>query len=51
MNEFWIPVVLFIVTGFSAIAFFFFNHKNRDAIMNTVQKAMDTHDIKLTGAA
>ena len=42
MNEFWIPLVLFVVTGFSAIAFFFFNHKHRDAIMNTVQKAMDT---------
>ena len=43
MNEgLWIPVVLFIVTGFCTIAFFFFNHKNRDAIMNTVQKSMDT---------
>ena len=43
MNEgLWIPIVLFIVTGFCTIAFFYFNHKNRDAIMNTVQKAMDT---------
>jgi len=43
MNEgLWIPIVLFIVTGFCTIAFFFFNHKNRDAIMNTVQKSMDT---------
>lgn len=43
MNEgLWIPVVLFIVSGFCIIAFFFFNHKNRDAIMNTVQRAMDT---------
>jgi len=43
MNEgLWIPIVLFIVTGFCTVAFFFFNHKNRDAIMNTVQKSMDT---------
>jgi len=43
MNEgLWIPIVLFVVTGFCTIAFFFFNHKNRDAIMNTVQKSMDT---------
>ena len=43
MNEgLWIPVVLFIVTGFCTIGFFYFNHKNRDAIMMTVQKAMDT---------
>ena len=43
MNEgLWIPVVLFIVTGFCTIGFFYFNHKNRSAIMETVQKSMDT---------
>jgi hypothetical protein len=38
----WVPIVLFIVSGFCAIAFFHFNHKNRNAVMETVQKAMDT---------
>ena len=38
----WIPIVLFIVTGFCTIGFFYFNHKNRNAIMDTVQKSMDT---------
>jgi hypothetical protein len=43
MNEgLWIPVVLFIVTGFCTIGFLYFNHKNRNAIMETVQKSMDT---------
>ena len=38
----WIPIVLFIVSGFCAIAFFYFNHKNRSAVMETVQKSMET---------
>ena len=38
----WVPIVLFIVSGFCAIGFFHFNHKNRNAIMETVQKSMDT---------
>ena len=38
----WVPVVLFIVTGFCTIGFLYFNHKNRNAIMETVQKSMDT---------
>ena len=43
MNEgLWVPIVLFIVTGFCAIGFLYFNHKNRNAIMETVQKSMDT---------
>ena len=43
MNEgLWIPIVLFIVTGFCTVGFFYFNHKNRSAIMDTVQKSMDT---------
>ena len=43
MNEgLWIPIILFIVTGICTITFFYFNHKNRNAIMETVQKSMDT---------
>jgi Na+/melibiose symporter-like transporter len=43
MNEgLWVPIVLFIVSGFCAIAFFYFNHKNRNAVMETVQKSMET---------
>ena len=38
----WVPIVLFIVTGFCTMGFFYFNHKNRGAIMETVQKSMDT---------
>ena len=38
----WIPIVLFIVTGICTIGFLYFNHKNRNAIMDTVQKSMDT---------
>jgi hypothetical protein len=41
-HELWIPIVMFIVTGFCIIAFFYFNHKNRNSIMQTVQKSMDT---------
>lgn len=37
-----IPVTLFIVSGIVAISWFFFNHKNRNTIMDTVHKAMDT---------
>ena len=38
----WVPIVLFIVTGFCTIGFLYFNNKNRDAIMETVQKSMET---------
>lgn len=38
----WVPIVLFIVTGFCTIGFLYFNNKNRNAIMDTVQKSMDT---------
>jgi len=41
-NEIWIPIVMFVVTGVCVYAFFLFNHKNRNAIMETVQRAMDT---------
>jgi len=43
MNEGdWVPIILFIITGFCIIGFFYFNHKSRNAIMETVQKSMDT---------
>jgi hypothetical protein len=32
---------MFIMLGFVLIAYFFWNHKNRDSIMATVQKAID----------
>jgi hypothetical protein len=41
MVELFIPIVLFIVIGFIAIAYFFWNHKNRVTVMETVQKAID----------
>ena len=41
-NGMWVPIIMFIVTGFCIIGFFYFNHKNRSAIMETVQKSMET---------
>ena len=41
MNETWIPIVLFIVIGFVTAVYFYWNNRNRQAIMDTVQKAMD----------
>ncbi len=38
----WVPIILFIVTGICVYAFLHFNHKNRNSIMQTVQRAMDT---------
>jgi len=38
----WVPIVLFIVSGFVGLGFFYWNHKNRNAVMETVQKAMET---------
>jgi len=38
----FVPIVLFIVSGFIAWGFFYYNHKNRNSIMETVQKSMDT---------
>ena len=37
-----IPIVMFIVLGFIALGYFFWNHKNRQGIMDTVQKAIET---------
>lgn len=41
MHETWIPIVLFIVIGVSILGYFYWNNRNRQAIMDTVQKAMD----------
>lgn len=37
-----IPIVMFIVIGFVVIAYFYWNHKNRLSVMETVQKAIKT---------
>ncbi len=37
----FIPIVMFIMLGIVLIAYFYWNHKNRDSIMATVQKAID----------
>lgn len=39
-----VPIVMFIVLGFVLIAYFYWNHRNRGAIMETVQKAIDRGD-------
>lgn len=41
MEETWIPIILFIVIGFNVTAYFYWNNRNRQSIMDTVQKAMD----------
>jgi hypothetical protein len=38
----FVPITLFIVSGVVLIYFFHFNNKNRNAIMDTVQKSMET---------
>ena len=42
MVELFIPIVLFIVLGVVAIGYFYWNHKNRQGVMQTVQKAIET---------
>ena len=37
-----IPMVLFVVLGIIAIGYFYWNHKNRQSVMDTVQKAIET---------
>ena len=44
MAEQMIPIVLFIVIGFSVLGYFYWNHKNRSSLMETVQKAIDKGD-------
>jgi hypothetical protein len=36
-----IPMVLFAVVGITVLGYFYWNHKNRASIMETVQKAID----------
>ena len=38
----WVPIILLVVPGVCTMGFFYFNNKNRGAIMETVQKSMDT---------
>lgn len=42
MDGIWIPIVLFIVLGFVYLGYFYWNNKNRQAVMETVQKSMET---------
>jgi hypothetical protein len=35
-------MVLFVVLGVIAVAYFYWNHKNRQSVMDTVQKAIET---------
>jgi len=42
VGEELIPIVLFIVLGFIGVAYFYWNHKNRQSVMDTVQKAIET---------
>ena len=37
-----IPIVLFLVLGLIGVAYFYWNHKNRQSVMDTVQKAIET---------
>jgi hypothetical protein len=41
MSEMMIPIVLFLVFGACVIAFFYFGHRNRLSMMETVQKAIE----------
>jgi hypothetical protein len=41
MSEEMIPIVMFIVLGIALLGYFYWNHKNRASIMETVQKAID----------
>jgi hypothetical protein len=35
-----IPIVMFLVMGMIALGFFYWNHKNRQGVLDTVQKAI-----------
>ena len=37
-----IPIVLFLVLGAIALGYFYWNNKNRQSVMETVQKAIET---------
>lgn len=44
MSGEWVPIVLFLVLGAVIVAWFYWNHRNRVSIMDTVQKALDRGD-------
>ena len=37
-----IPIIMFIVLGIITLGYFYWNHKNRQSVMDTVQKAIET---------
>jgi len=37
-----VPIILFIVLGIITLGYFYWNNKNRQAVMDTVQKAIET---------
>lgn len=37
-----IPIIMFIVLGIVILGYFYWNHKNRASIMDTVQRAVDS---------
>jgi hypothetical protein len=37
-----IPIIMFIVLGIITLGYFYWNHRNRQAVMDTVQKAIET---------
>jgi hypothetical protein len=41
MAEHWIPIVLFVVSGVIALGYFYWNNKNKQTVMETVQKSLD----------
>lgn len=42
MEGIMVPIVLFIVLGVIALGYFYWNHRNRQGVMDTVQKALET---------
>jgi hypothetical protein len=42
MPETMIPITVFLVFGACVIAFFYYGHRNRVSVMETVQKAIET---------
>lgn len=42
MVEELIPIVLFVVLGVIFMGYFYWNHRNRASIMETIQKAIET---------
>ncbi|MBT8040822.1 MAG: hypothetical protein HKO85_01830 [Xanthomonadales bacterium] len=37
-----VPVVMFLVLGLVILGYFYWNHRNRETVMQTVQKAIDS---------